>query len=168
MTLLVVQRRFPEDVAHLTSLFIILGVLQTVAVAAFKQPRWRAQILALCAVLALWSLYILQFEPIQRQLYDTRTFSHEAFELVQKDPAPLVMHAMGKDAKAIKFMVNINQGLQPEFTDSPQELDALEGPAWLMMDLNVYKALQGSAIGGLPPVLSGRFDKNDFVLLHLK
>jgi 4-amino-4-deoxy-L-arabinose transferase-like glycosyltransferase len=167
VTLLVIQRRFPEDVAHLTSLFIILGALQAVAVVALRQPRWRAQILALCAVLALWSVYILQFEPIQRQLYDTRTFSHEAFELVQKDPAPLVMHAMGKDAKAIKFMVNINQGLQPAFTDSPLELDALKGPAWLMMDLNVYKTLQGTAIGALPPVLSGRFDKNDFVLLHL-
>ncbi|MFY0730661.1 ArnT family glycosyltransferase [Pseudomonas sp. NFX15] len=165
-TLLVIQRRFPEDVAHLTSLFIILGVLQVVALIALKQSRWRAQILALCAVLALWSVYILKFEPIQRQLYDTRTFSHQAFELVQKDPAPLVMHAMGKDAKAIKFMVNINQGLQPVFTDSPQELETLKGPAWLMMDLNAYKTLQGTAIGSLPPVLSGRFDKNDFVLLH--
>jgi hypothetical protein len=144
------------------------GAVESPVIERRRQIGRRAQIFALCAVLALWSVYILQFEPIQRQLYDTRTFSHEAFELVQKDPAPLVMHAMGKDAKAIKFMVNINQGLQPEFTDSPQELDALKGPAWLMMDLNVYKALQGTAIGALPPVLSGRFDKNDFVLLHLK
>ncbi|MDF9778588.1 hypothetical protein OKW11_005545 [Pseudomonas baetica] len=37
-----------------------------------------------------------------------------------------------------------------------------------MMDLNAYKALQGTAVGTLPPVLSGRFDKNDFVLLHLQ
>ena len=168
VALLVVRRKFPEDVAHLTSLFILLGVLQVVALAALKQSRWRAQALAFCAVLALWSFYILQFEPVQRQLYDTRTFSREVFELVQEDPAPLVMHGMGKDAKAIKFMVNIAQDLHPVFTDSPPELEALEGPAWLMMDLNVYKTLQGTAIGALPPVLSGRFDKNDFVLLHLQ
>ncbi|MGH8350402.1 MAG: ArnT family glycosyltransferase [Pseudomonas sp.] len=171
VTLLVVRRKFPDEVAHLTSLFIMLGVLQVVALAALKQPRWRAQraqVLALCAVLALWSFYILQFEPVQRQLYDTRTFSREAFERVQEDPAPLVMHGMGKDAKAIKFMVNIPQELHPVFTDSPAELEALKGPAWLMMDLNAYETLQGTAIGALPPVLSGRFDKNDFVLLHLK
>ncbi|MNW08336.1 hypothetical protein D3C71_2051020 [compost metagenome] len=78
------------------------------------------------------------------------------------------MHGMGKDAKAIKFMVNIPQDLHPVFTDAPPELETLKGPAWLMMDLNAYKTLQGTAIGALPPVLSGRFDKNDFVLLHLK
>lgn len=168
VTLLVVRRKFPDEVAHLTSLFIILGVLQVVAVTALKQPRWRTEALALCAVLALWSFYILQFEPVQRQLYDTRTFSREAFEQVQEDPAPLVMHGMGKDAKAIKFMVNIPQELHPVFTDSPAELEALQGPVWLMMDLNAYETLQGTAIGALPPVLNGRFDKNDFVLLHRK
>ena len=168
VALLVVRRKFPEDVAHLTSLFILLGVLQVVALAALKQSRWRAQALAFCAVLALWSFYILQFEPVQRQLYDTQTFSREAFELVQNDPVPLVMHGMGKDAKAIKFMVNIAQDLHPVFTESPQELENLKAPAWLMMDLNLYKTLQGTAVGALPPVLSGRFDKNDFVLLHLQ
>ncbi|MNP77458.1 hypothetical protein D3C76_1748910 [compost metagenome] len=64
-------------------------------------------------------------------------------------------------------MVNIPQDLHPVFTDTPPELETLKGPAWLMMDLNVYTSLQGTTIGALPPVLSGRFDKNDFVLLHL-
>jgi len=168
VALLVARRKFPGDVAHLSSLFILLGVLQVIALAALRQSRWRAQALAICAVLALWSFYILQFEPVQRQLYDTRTFSREVYERVQEDPAPLVMHGMGKDAKAIKFMVNIPQDLHPVFTDSPPELEALKGPAWLMMDLNLYRTLQGTAVGALPPVLSGRFDKNDFVLLHLQ
>jgi hypothetical protein len=74
---------------------------------------------------------------------------------------------MGKDAKAIKFMINIPHDLQPLFTDSIPELQSLSGPAWLMMDLNAYDALQGTALGNLQPVLSGRFDKNDFVLLHV-
>jgi hypothetical protein len=115
----------------------------------------------------LWSVYILVFEPVERRLYDTRTFSRAAFALVQKDPAPLVLHAMGKDAKAIKFMVNIEQDLQPVFTESTQELENLQRPAWLMMDENDYRALQGTPLGALPPVLSGSFDKNDYILLHL-
>ncbi len=36
-----------------------------------------------------------------------------------------------------------------------------------MMDENDYRALQGTPLGALPPLLSGRFDKNDYVLLHL-
>lgn len=164
--LLFAQRRFPEDVTHFTSIVIILVLLQMIALAVLFRPLWRAQTLAFCAVLGLWSFYILVFEPLERRQYDTRTFSRATFALVQKDPAPLVMHGMGKDAKAIKFMVNIEQDLQPTFTETIQELESVEGPAWLMMDQGDYKALQGTVSGALQPVLSGRFDKNDFVLLH--
>jgi hypothetical protein len=163
--LLIVQRQLTEP---LTSIFIILGTLQAIAFALLFRSQWRAQALAICAVLALWLVYILVFEPVERRLYDTRTFSREAFAFVQKDPAPLVLHGMGKDAKAIKFMVNIRQDLQPVFTESIQALESVAGPAWLMMDQSDYNALHGTVLGSLPPVLSGRFDKNDFVLIHLQ
>jgi 4-amino-4-deoxy-L-arabinose transferase-like glycosyltransferase len=166
--LLVARRRFPEQMMALTSILIILCMLQLIGLAVLFRPGWRAQTLAFCAVLALWSVYILVFEPVERRPYDTQTFSRAAFAMVQKDPAPLVLHAMGKDAKAIKFMVNIEQDLQPVFTESTQELENLQGPAWLMMDESDYRALHGTPLGALPPVLSGRFDKNDFVLLHVK
>ncbi|MGE8186147.1 ArnT family glycosyltransferase [Pseudomonas sp. NPDC086278] len=166
VVLLVAQRRFPEQLTSITGVLIMLGALQAIAIAGLMTPRWRPQTLAWCAVLALWSVYIMVFEPVERQLYNTQTFSRAAFALVQKDPAPLVLHGMGKDAKAIKFMVNIEQDLQPVFTESIQELETLHGPAWLMMDESDYRALHGTPLGALPPVLSGRFDKNDYVLLH--
>jgi hypothetical protein len=165
--LLVVHRRYPEELPSITGILIVLAALQAIAVATFFRPRWRSQVLALCAVLALWTVYIVVFEPVERRLYDTQSFSRAAFALVQNDPAPLVMHGMGKDAKAIKFMVNIEQDLQPVFTESVQELESIQGPAWLMMDSHYYKALKGTPLGNLEPALSGRFDKNDFVLLHL-
>jgi hypothetical protein len=166
VALLIVQRHLPTQPAAFVPVLIALGVLQIIALVAWFRSRWRAEVLACCAVLALWSVYILVFEPVERELYDTQTFSRAAFAQVQTDPAPLVLHGMGKDAKAIKFMVNIEQDLQPVFTESIQELEALSGPAWLMMDRSDYNALQGTPLGAQPPVLSGRFDKNDFVLLH--
>ena len=165
--LLYAHRRFPEQLTSITSMLIILAALQVIALATLFRPRWRAQTLAFCAVLALWSVYILVFEPVERRLYDTQTFSRAAFALVQNDPAPLVLHGMGKDAKAIKFMVNIDEDLQPVFTESIQELEQLQLPAWLMMDARDYRALQGTPFAAVPPVLSGRFDKDDYVLLHL-
>lgn len=158
------QRRVSEPMA---SVWIILGTLQIIAVIVWFKARWRAQALAICAVLALWLVYILVFEPVERRLYDTQTFSRAAFALVQQEPAPLVLHGMGKDAKAIKFMVNIGEDLQPVFTESIQELESVAGPAWLMMDRSDYNALRGTVSGSLAPVLSGRFDNNDFVLIHL-
>jgi 4-amino-4-deoxy-L-arabinose transferase-like glycosyltransferase len=158
------QRRLSEP---MTTAWVILGTLQMIAILVLFKARWRPQALALCVVLALWLVYILVFEPVERRLYDTRTFSRAAFALVKREPAPLVLHGMGKDAKAIKFMVNIEEDVQPVFTESIQELESVPGPAWLMMDRSNYNALHGTVSGSPAPVLSGRFDNNDFVLIHL-
>jgi hypothetical protein len=168
VALMVGQRRFPGVLTSPVPILIVLGVLQAIALAAFFRPARRAPILAFCAVLGLWSVYILVFEPVERQLYDTRSFSRAAFAQVQQEPAPLVLFGMGKDAKAIKFMVNIEQDLQPVFTESVQELETIKPPMWVIMDQGDYKAMQGTSLGSLEPALTGRFDKNDYVLLHLK
>lgn len=166
--LMVGQRRFPDMLTSLMPILIVLGVLQVIALAALFRPAWRAQVLAFCAVLGLWSVYILVFEPVERQLYDSSSFSRAAFSLVQQEPASLVLFGMGKDAKAIKFMVNIEQDLQPVFTESVQELETIKAPVWVMLDQSDYKTLKGTSLGSLEPALIGRFDKNDYVLLHLK
>lgn len=168
VVLLIARRRFPEQLSDVSFVLIALGVLQLVALSRLLIPRWRPEVLALCSVLALWTVYAAVFEPVERRLYDTQTFSRAAFAQVQQNPAPLVLHGMGKDAKAIKFMVNIEQDLQPQFTESVQQLEALKGPAWLMMDRNDLQSLKSTPLENLQPSLRGRFDKNDYVLLHLK
>lgn len=168
VALLVARRRFPEQLTDITLILLVLGVLQLAALSRLLIPRWRAEVLALCSVLALWTVYAAVFEPVERRLYDTQTFSRAAFAQVIQNPAPLVLHGMGKDAKAIKFMVNIEQDLQPQFTDSVQQLEALKGPTWLMMDRNDFQALKGTPLETLQPLVSGRFDKNDYVLLYVK
>ncbi|NVZ24194.1 glycosyltransferase family 39 protein [Pseudomonas gingeri] len=163
--MIMLHRRFPEELPTLGAAPWLLGVLQAVAVALLFKARWRALGLAGCAVLAMWIGYILIVEPVQRTAYDTRTFTRAAQQLIHQDPAPVVLHAMGKDAKAIKFMVNLDEDLQPVFTGTAEQLQAVTGPAWLVMDKQDFQKLQGSPIGALVPVLGGRFDKNDFVLL---
>ncbi|WMJ02860.1 phospholipid carrier-dependent glycosyltransferase [Pseudomonas chlororaphis subsp. aurantiaca] len=165
--LLVAQRRFAEPLTGLSPLLVLLGVLQLAALGLLRMPRWRTGGLALGAVLAVWSAYILGFEPLARQIYDTRTFSMAAWKLIEQDPAPVVLHHMGKDAKAIKFMVNLDQDLQPLFTERPEALAAIPGPAWVIMDQGELATLKATPLARFAPVLSGRFDKNDFVMLHL-
>ena len=166
--LVVVRQRFGEQLPPLTATFVILVVLQVLALGLLFKAQWRTPGLAACAVLALWSSYITVFEPAERNLYDTRTFTLKAMQLIDQAPAPVVLHGMGKDAKAIKFMVNVDRDLLPLFTQSPAELTALPTPAWIVMDRKDYEALQGSEPGSIAPALSGRFDKNDYVLLHLR
>lgn len=73
--LLVLQRKFPEQLPDLTAMLALLGLLQMAALLMLARPRWRTVGLAYTAVLAVWAAYIGVFEPVERQLYDTRDFS---------------------------------------------------------------------------------------------
>lgn len=165
--LLVARHRFGAQVEHFQGALGLLIGLQVVVVAMLVKWRWRPVGPAFCAVLAVWSVYILVVEPLERRLYDTRTFAREAQALIRQDPAPLVLHGLGKDAKAIKFMVNVECDRVPLFTQAPGDLAAVPVPAWLVMDKADFMRLGEPRWHGMTPVLTGQFDKNTYVLLHL-
>lgn len=165
--LLVVRRRYAEQLGSLSLIFAVLGVLQVLALLAWFKPRLRPTGPALAAVLALWATYIVVVEPLERTLYDTRTFSLAVKAQINQQPAPVVLHGLGKDAKAIKLMVNLECDRVPLFTQSSTELAPLQAPAWLVMSQDDYAALKEPRLRALSPTLVGEFDKNPYVLLHL-
>lgn len=165
--LVVARRRYPEPLADLELIFTVLGLLQVLAVLALFRSRLRTYGPALAAVLALWATYITVVEPLERQLYDTRTFSLAVKARVLQQPAPMVLHALGKDAKAIKFMVNFDCDKVPLFTQLPAELKPIQAPAWLVMSQADFQALDDPRLRSITPTLTGAFDKNPYVLLHL-
>ncbi|MBK3438298.1 ArnT family glycosyltransferase [Pseudomonas sp. MF7448] len=166
--LLVARQRFAAQLEHFQGVLGLLIGLQLLSVGMLLKWRWRPVGPAFCAVLAVWGLYILVVEPVERRLYDTRTFAREAHALIQQDPAPLVLHGLGKDAKAIKFMVNVECDRVPLFTQAPADLASLPTPAWLVMDQADFQRLDEPRWRGLTPVLTGSFDKNTYVLLRLE
>ncbi len=167
VALLVVRRRYAERLDHLELIFAVLATLQVVALLAVLKPRMRPVGPAITAVLALWATYIMVVEPLQRSLYDTRTFSLAAKALIQQDPAPVVLHGLGKDAKAIKFMVSYDCDRVPLFTQRPADLNRIPTPAWLVMSAEDFATLQDPRFRAITPALRGEFDMNPYVLLHL-
>ena len=165
--LVMARRRYPEALASLELIFVVLGGLQVLALLALLKPRLRTYGPALAAVLALWTTYIMVVEPLERRLYDTRTFSLAVKAQVLQQPAPVVLHALGKDAKAIKFMVNFDCDKVPLFTQLPIELKPIQAPAWLIMSQADFDALGDPRLRSITPTLTGEFDKNPYVLLHL-
>ena len=165
--LLVARRRYAEQLGHLELIFAALGALQAFALLALFKPPLRTVGPALTAVLAVWATYILVAEPLQHSLYDTRTFSLAAKALIQHDPAPLVLHGLGKDAKAIKLLVNFDCDKVPLFTQQPADLNPIPTPAWVVMSAEDFARLQDPRFRGITSALSGEFDKNPYVLLHL-
>ena len=166
--LVVARRRYPEQLSSLGGVFAVLGVLQIVALLGVLKARLRPLVPAFAAVLALWSTYIVVVEPLERSLYDTRTFSLAVKAQINQQPAPVVLHGLGKDAKAIKFMVNFNCDKVPLFTQSSADLAPLQAPAWLVMSARDFEQLQDPRLRSITPTLTGEFDKDPYVLLHLE
>ncbi len=165
--LLFARSRYPEQLSHLTWVFGLLGLLQALSLLALFKPRLRPVGPAFAAVLAVWATYILVVEPLERVLYDTRTFTLRVHEQVMQQRAPVVLHGLGKDAKAIKYMVNLDCDQVPLFTQQASDLTPLQGPAWLVMSQADFEALKDPRFASIKPTLMGEFDKNPYVLLHL-
>jgi len=165
--LLAIRPRFPETLSDIGPVLSVLGLLQLIALPLLMRPRLRLYGLPACAVLAVWVSYIGVFEKTERMLYDTRLFTEAVLGVTRSDSAPLVLYSMGKDAKGIKFMVNVDDDLQPVFADTVEQLNAVSGPANVVMSNNDFQKLQGTRFGPLPVLLSGRFDKEDYVLVRV-
>ncbi|WP_395607416.1 ArnT family glycosyltransferase [Pseudomonas sp. B22129] len=165
--LVVAQRRYPEQLNSLGLIFTVLAVLQVLALLGLLNARLRPLAPAFAAVLALWSTYIVVVEPLERALYDTRAFTLAVKAQILEQPAPVVLHGLGKDAKAIKFMVNFNCDKVPLFTQSTADLAPLQAPAWLVMSAQDFEKLQDPRLRSISPTLTGTFDKDPYVLLHL-
>ncbi|MBD8193874.1 phospholipid carrier-dependent glycosyltransferase [Pseudomonas fluorescens] len=165
--LLFARPRYPEQLSQLGLMLGVLGVLQAVALSAWCAPRLRPVGPAIAAVLAVWSTYILVVEPLERSVYDTRTFTLRVHQQVMQQRAPVVLHGLGKDAKAIKYMVNLDCDQVPLFTQQAADLTPLQGPAWLVMSQVDFEGLKDPRFATLTPTLTGEFDRNPYVLLHL-
>lgn len=163
--LIVARRHYAEQLGALGLAFAVLGGLQALALLAL----WKARPLgpALVAVVAVWVIYIGVVEPLVRAVYDTRTFTLQVHEQVMQQRAPVILHGLGKDAKAIKYMVNLNCDEVPLFTRQPADLNPIQGPAWLVMSEADYKGLQDPRFRDITPTLTGEFDRNAYVLLYL-
>jgi 4-amino-4-deoxy-L-arabinose transferase-like glycosyltransferase len=165
--LLLARPRYPEQLSHLGWVFGVLAGLQVVALVTLFKRRVRPVGPAFAAVLAVWATYILVVEPLERSIYDTRTFTLQVHEQVMQQRAPVVLHGLGKDAKAIKYMVNLDCDQVPLFTQQAADLKPLQGPAWLVMSQVDYEGLQDPRFRSITPTLTGEFDRNPYVLLHL-
>lgn len=168
LTLLWARTRLPEQLGNIGPMLVLLGLLQMAALAGLLRKRLRAQGLALCAVVAVWSFYTGMVEPFERGQYDTRSFTLAAWNIMQQSPAPLVLHGMGKDAKAIKFIVNLDKDIYPQFTQTAQQLVGIRGPAYVVMSHRDYSALPDLLKAPMQVRYSGLFDKEDYVLVSLQ
>ena len=163
----IAKRRLDEPVPGLVWLMVLLACMQVLAVVMLLRAHRRTTGLAAIATLAVWLAYVGVIEPSLHARYDTRHFSEAVYERIQADPAPLVLHGLAPDGKAIKFMVNIDADVQARFTERPDELQALHANAYVMISEKDWQALAPALALRFRQVLQGQFDSDPYVLLEL-
>ncbi|MFR0690981.1 ArnT family glycosyltransferase [Enterobacterales bacterium AE_CKDN230030158-1A_HGKHYDSX7] len=160
-------KRYPQELAalgwRLPACIVVLAALLVFAALRWRRPA----ALALGAALALWASYILVFEPVEHRLYDSQAFSRELARQLDAQPAPLALYGMAPDARAIKLMVNLDRDLQPQFLDRPEQLAALHGPHYLMIQARDAQRIAASLPEAAQQLFEGRFDNDAYRLLRL-
>jgi len=120
------------------------------------------------SVLTLWLLNVLIIEHATLQLHNTKKFVREVEALRNQQPGEIVFFRVGKDASAIKYLVNLDYDLQPQFLNDATELDALATkPAYIILQDEVLPlALQSARLQSLAPVLHDHFDHHDYTVFY--
>ncbi|QRY82317.1 glycosyltransferase [Pseudomonas sp. PDNC002] len=163
-----VWKRYPQELAgigwRLPVCIVALGLLLVLGALQWRRPP----VMALSAALALWAGYILVFEPVERNRYDTQEFSADLIRQLDAQPAPLVLFGMARDARAIKLMVNLDRDLQPLFLDRPEQLAALDTLFYLMIEERDVQHLAAVLPAHSELLFGGRFDNDNYRLLRLQ
>ena len=153
-------------------IFVLLVCYQTVALVVQQRAKnaSRTTGLLLVAVLTVWTVNSLIVEPVGLQLHDTRKFVQKVEALRQQRQGDISFFRVGKDAAAIKYLVNLDYDLRPYFFSESAAVDAYRGGAsYLIVEDDQLAALRASArVAPLKPVLHHRFDHHFYSVFYLE
>lgn len=149
---------------------VLLAILQLIALVIFlrrRGPRRRLG-LAVTAVAVIWSTNLLVIAPAMEQLHNTSIFVSRTESLRAARPGALMFFRIGRDANAIKYMVNLNADEQPLFARDPSAIAGLTGPTYIVVpERDAPALLSAPRLSGSKPVLQGRFDNTPYEVFFL-
>ena len=121
------------------------------------------------AVATVCSLNLLVVEPARLQLHDTRAFVDHVEVLRQRQPGEVVFFRVGRDATAIKYLVNLDYDLQPKFFDDCADFDSLAAtPSYVIVnDDDLPAARECAPLQSLAPVVHQHFDRQHSAVFYL-
>lgn len=161
-----------SDPLHLPQVFIsaLLAAYQVIAIVVQWRGKQEYKIFGalLAAVLAVWTLNLLVAEPVALQLHDSRKFVQQVEAMRVQNPGKVVFFRVGKDAAAIKYMVNVDYDLKPLFLNEADELKTLHGTAYLIVEDSELPALESAPqLHNVHSVLHDRFDHHFYSVFRI-
>jgi len=137
-----------------------LAVLQCYAVAIQIKLSTHRRLIGLAsgAVATLWLVNLLLVEPMLRKLHDCTAFVGAVEQQRRTNSGDIVFFRIGKDAAAIKYMVNIDADLQPIFVDNTAAIASLKKPFYLIVQDSELAALNGLPVSQMKMIAHEHFD----------
>ncbi len=117
--------------------------------------------------LAVLSFLIFNLGIISPWMYSrerTGPFVEKVESIVQQQPGPLVFYKTGPDAEDIKFMVNSNKTIIPEFTRNTEDLLRYPPTACWITSETVYNKLPQEIKQKLPLQFCGNIGHKKFIV----
>ncbi|MDB6063602.1 MAG: glycosyltransferase [Verrucomicrobiaceae bacterium] len=132
------------------------------------EPQLRLIAPVAAAAMAAWFINLLFVEPLALKMHDSSKLVNQVEALRQQNPGDLVFFQIGKDAAAIKYVVNVNYDLQPIFLTDAAALDELKNTAYLIVDDSELPLLKSAKkLSGLVPVVHDAFDHHQYSVFYL-
>jgi 4-amino-4-deoxy-L-arabinose transferase-like glycosyltransferase len=92
-------------------------------------------------------------------------FTQQVESLVHKNPAPLVFCGLTADKQVLKFMVNSEGDIKPEFAETLDGAIALPGPAYIVVNEERLQQAPESTRNKLATLHRGRLDSEDCLIM---
>jgi 4-amino-4-deoxy-L-arabinose transferase-like glycosyltransferase len=106
-------------------------------------------------------------EPISYTRDSTGPFVQKVEALQKQKPGELVFYKISRDGEAIKFMVNLDKPVTPQFVKSPDALLGVKEPAYFIAMKKDFNALPDDVAQRVKIVASGTISHEDTVVFTL-
>lgn len=164
-SLVAFQNSFPDIFPGTNGLILLLAgfqVLSFIVLRSRRQESTRDILVAVIAIVAVYSVQITFYEPFIRDKHTSHAFVQAVEHIREQQPAPLVLFAMGRDNLGLIYLVNADKDLQPVFMDSVADFNAMQRPFYLIVGDSHVDTLTSLP----PPVLAGKFRGKPYALYY--
>ena len=117
----------------------------------------------------LLALYVIvtMVEPIDLRIHDTSQFVQHIESLREKQPGNIVFYKEGPDGLPIKYLVNVETDLLPDFITNLDSLNHNRAPVWLLTKEKNVDDLKSIELGPHPQIIRDSFGALPFVAVYV-
>jgi 4-amino-4-deoxy-L-arabinose transferase-like glycosyltransferase len=163
------DKQYPalRDAHYLIVLFLMVALATAAHFLNTKLKEKSARALALTAVGVLTFIFVVVGieEPISYSRDRTGPFVRQVEELRSQQPGEIVFYKISADGAAIKFMVNLDKPLKPQFIKTSDALLSFKIPAYFIAAKKDFDSLPQERVKLLA---DGKISHDDCVVFMLK